>query len=64
MIEILVALITTLGVITVAMIQSVRHQNSREHGENARRLDRIISSVGRVEGKLDQHLDDHTKGTP
>lgn len=63
MIQIAVALITTLGVVTVAMIQSVRHQNTREHGENARRLDRIISSVGRVEGKLDRHIDDHEKGT-
>lgn len=53
------ALVTTVGTIVVATIQSLRKQNTREHAENTGRLDKIIHGLGRVEQKIDHHIDHH-----
>lgn len=54
-----VAVVTAVGTIVVAAIQSLRKQNSREHQENTGRLDKIIHGLGRVEQKIDHHIDHH-----
>lgn len=60
---VLIALITAVGAVIVAYIERGRRQNTREHGETVHRLDKVIGSVGRIEHKIDEHLDDHDKGT-
>lgn len=62
MTAVLIALITAVGAVTVALIERGRRQNSREHGETVHRLDRVLHGLGRVEEKVDRHLDDHEKG--
>ena len=54
-----VAIVTAIGTIVVAAIQSLRRQNTREHAENTGRLDKIIHGLGRVEQKIDHHIDNH-----
>lgn len=62
MTAVLIAIITAVGAVTVALIERGRRQNTREHGETVARLDTVIGSVGRIEHKIDDHLDDHEKG--
>lgn len=59
---VLIAAIGTVGAVLVALIERGRRQNTREHGETVHRLDKVLTSLGRVEHKVDQHLDDHDKG--
>ena len=66
---IVVAAITALGGIIVAVIQSARNENRRDHASVSAALIRLHNAmnkaniaVGRVEVKLDRHLLDHEKG--
>jgi Na+-translocating ferredoxin:NAD+ oxidoreductase RnfG subunit len=52
---IIVAVITAVGGILAALIQSMRKENSADHGY-------VRDALGRVEQKLDNHIDDHLKG--
>jgi hypothetical protein len=52
---IVIALITTGGAILVGLMQSMRKENTRDHGY-------VRDSLGRLETKLDNHIDDHLKG--
>lgn len=59
MTAVLVALVTgTFGVL-VALVERSRRQNHREHGETAQRIDWVLRGMGRIEHKIDRHLDDH-----
>jgi hypothetical protein len=60
---ILIAAVGALGAVLVALIERGRRQNTREHGETVTRLDKVLHGLGRVEQKIDTHLDDHDKGT-
>ena len=60
MTAIAVALISAIGCVLAAMIQSLRRRNGAEHAENAERLDRVIEGIGRVEQKIDNHLENHS----
>lgn len=66
MTEVLVALVGASGIVTVALIEKVRRQNSREHQENGGRIQSLHFTLGQIDGKLDgvtskidNHLDDH-----
>jgi len=66
---IIVAVISALGGVLVALIQAARGENRRDHASVAAALTRLHNAmqkaniaVGRVEVKLDRHLLDHEKG--
>lgn len=72
--EIAVALIGLLGAVVVALIEKTRRENARDHGVVANKLDmmgkslgrsidRVEESVHRAEAKLDNHINDHAKGS-
>lgn len=56
---IIIACITASSAVVVAVVGRARRQNSREHGETSSRLDRAIHIMGRVEQKLDDHIEGH-----
>lgn len=63
---VVIASITTVGAIIVAMIERVRRQNSREHNETGGRIEHLSFTLGKIDGKLDgvadkldNHLQDH-----
>jgi hypothetical protein len=61
---VLVGVITTMGAIAVAVIQikGMRNENREDHAIVQSQLQRIFSSVLRVDGKIDhvgKRLDDH-----
>jgi hypothetical protein len=60
MIEVAVAFVAAGGAIVVALV-NVRKQNSREHAENGTKLDGISYVLGKVEQKLDDHIDNHRR---
>jgi hypothetical protein len=49
-----VALVTGAFGVIVAMIHSSRRENRRDHGS-------VERALGRIEGKLDAHVEDHTR---
>jgi hypothetical protein len=66
---VVVAVITAVGGIIVAVIQSSRRENRRDHASVAAALLKLHNAsqkaslaIGRVEVKLDRHLLDHEKG--
>jgi len=62
MIEVAVAVVAAGGAIVVALV-NVRKQNSREHAENGSKLDDISYVLGKVEQKLDDHIDHHGRNS-
>ena len=71
---IIVALITVVGAAAIALIEKGRRENKTDHGVVSDKLDLIAKSLGRsidrvedtgirTEGKLDQHINDHAKGS-
>lgn len=50
------AVIASVGGVLAALVQSMRKENRDDHAMVAQSLDRI-------ETKLDNHIDDHLKGT-
>ena len=52
---IIIALITTVGGVMVAMIHHSRKKDSEEHGM-------VMETLTRVETKIDGHINDHAKG--
>ena len=70
---ILVALITVVGAVLVALVEKGRRENKADHGvvsekldimgkSLGRSIDRVEETVIRNEVKLDQHIRDHVKG--
>lgn len=49
------------GLLGVLVQRGVR-RNSAEHAENAGRLDAVLTATGRIEQKLDDHLENHREG--
>jgi len=52
---IIVAVITAVGGILAALMQVMRKENTVDHGY-------VRDALGRVENKLDNHIDGHLKG--
>lgn len=57
-----VAMIGLVGVVLSALIQSVRKENRRDHGVVAAKLDNLAMGHGRIESKIDTHINDHARG--
>ena len=55
MIEIVVALIGSLSIILVALVEKGRRDNKDDHN-------RVVVSLDRIESKIDGHINDHAKG--
>ena len=55
MIEIVVALIGSLSIILVALVEKGRRENKDDHN-------RVVVSLDRIESKIDGHINDHAKG--
>jgi len=55
MIEIVVALIGSLSIILVALVEKGRRENKDDHN-------RVVQSLDRIENKIDGHINDHAKG--
>jgi hypothetical protein len=51
---IVVAVITVIGGVLVALIQQSRKDNSRDHAA-------VVDGIKRIETKIDTHLLDHTR---
>jgi len=51
----LVALISTIGVVLAALIQKGRKENKNDH-------DFVAESLDRIEDKIDNHIDAHAQG--
>lgn len=72
--ELIVAFVGVLGAVIVALIEKGRRENSRDHNVVSQKLDmmgkslgisidRVEESVHRTEAKLDNHINDHAKGS-
>lgn len=66
---IIVALISTIGIIVVGLMQLFKkearanaQENREDHAIVAEQLRMIFRSVNRVDEKLDKHLDGHAEG--
>ena len=67
---IVVALISTIGIIIVGLMQLFKkearvnaQENREDHAIVQQQLRMIFKSMNRVGDKLDKHLDDHNEGT-
>lgn len=56
---IIVALITTMGTVLVALFNSLRKENRRDHGIVTSKLEQLHQDVKDVDNKLDRHIDWH-----
>jgi hypothetical protein len=52
-------LITGAFGLLAALVERGRRQNSREHGDTMHRVDRVLEQLGRVEHKIDAHVETH-----
>ncbi len=57
--EIVVAVIGMTGALLVAMIETTRRQNNRDHASNADKLDSVIEKIDKVDTRLGGHIDWH-----
>lgn len=57
-----VAVISTVGAVLVAMIQTLRKENRRDHGHVSTKLDDLAEGHRRIETKIDTHINDHARG--
>jgi hypothetical protein len=53
---IIVASIAAFGGVLAALVQSMRKENRSDHAV-------VANSLNRIETKLDDHIDDHLKGS-
>ena len=67
---IVVALISTLGIVVVGLMQLFKKEvrenaveNRQDHAIVQQQLRMIFKTVNKVDDKLDKHLDDHAEGT-
>ena len=67
---IIVALISTVGIIVVGLMQLFKKEareaaveNRQDHAIVQQQLRMIFKTVNKVDDKLDKHLDDHADGT-
>jgi hypothetical protein len=56
---IIVALITTLGAVLVAMFNSLRKENRQDHNVVRDKLERLGEDIKDIDNKLDDHIQWH-----
>lgn len=59
--EIAVAVIGMTSALLVALIETTRRQNNRDHASNADKLDSVIEKIDKVDDRLGGHIDWHLK---
>ncbi len=52
---VIVAVIAAVGTVLAALVQKGRKENSRDHAM-------VVNSLGRIEEKIDHHINDHAVG--
>lgn len=52
---IIVAVIAAVGAVLTALVQKGRKENTRDHAM-------VVNSLGRIEEKIDHHINDHAVG--
>ena len=57
--EIAVAVIGMASALLVAMIETTRRQNNRDHATNAGKLDQVIDKIDKVDSRLGSHIEWH-----
>ena len=57
--EIAVAVIGMATALLVALIETTRRQNNRDHATNAGKLDSVITKIDQVDSRLGTHIDWH-----
>jgi hypothetical protein len=57
--EIVVAVIGMASALIVAMIETTRRQNNRDHATNAGKLDQVIDKIDNVDSRLGSHIEWH-----
>jgi len=57
--EIAVAIIGMTGALLVALIETTRRQNNRDHATNSDKLDSVITKIDTVDSRLGTHIDWH-----
>ena len=67
--EIAVAVIGFASALIVALIETTRRQNNKDHASNASKLDQVVLGHVRIERKVEdlaekhlEHIRDHAKG--
>lgn len=61
-VPVLAAIVGAVGAIIVAVITDFRKENRKDHGQVMSVLDRVSTTVERVEGKVDRHIEWHATG--
>jgi len=57
--EIAVAVIGMATALIVALIETTRRQNNRDHATNSNKLDSVITKIDQVDSRLGTHIDWH-----
>ena len=57
------AVVAAVGTVIVTLITMFRKENRRDHGAVMDALNQVSTTVQRVEGKVDSHLEWHIKET-
>jgi hypothetical protein len=57
--EVAVAVIGMATALIVALIETTRRQNNRDHASNSDKLDSVINKIDKVDGRLGTHIDWH-----
>jgi hypothetical protein len=57
--EVAVAVIGMATALIVALIETTRRQNNRDHASNSDKLDSVITKIDNVDNRLGNHIDWH-----
>jgi hypothetical protein len=57
--DIAIAVIGMASALIVALIETSRRQNNRDHATNADKLDSVIEKIDKVDARLGGHIDWH-----
>jgi hypothetical protein len=57
--EIAVAVIGMATALIVALIETTRRQNNRDHATNSDKLDQVIGKIDNVDSRLGSHIEWH-----
>ena len=61
-VPVLAAIVGAVGAIIVAVINQFRKENRKDHAKVVDVLERVSTTVDRVEGKVDRHIEWHATG--
>lgn len=59
---VLAAIVTGGFAVVVALIGYLSRMTRRDHGQTSAKLDELLRGHGRIENKIDGHINDHAKG--